>query len=493
MILFLCFVFNYEYYIKIPRTELYLQTSTGPTSPMFLGEKRTRNRFSVEFAKGSDKLRHIHFKDIPNRVLDYVYSSKKIISYPFFGTTNQKFEIRLYNCINRFYIVADNKCLTYEKEGGVLTFEKCSHDNQAQCFEFVCANCNKRNEKVEHEDNKEVLMEGFYNEEIMSVLHKIKAMVHEMTDCFVNNDICKDFAREKPEYCVSPFDPMPKQLLDSPYDVLANGKRIYSSLRHDNGNENGLHKQNYEESATNHNNNNQAFNAAGEKLQVAIDAYKQKLIELEKSLKITQSSEDQIKNSVSNQHPIHLEHSSHSFMNDFLENNKLLDNFNSLHNPKEHDNVNDDKDNKSKQDVMPIHKDENHKIITNEHLPAKKIDTDEDQKDDNKKKTDLQKDESHDALKELGLALKDKIKELSEKLPHKAHEDIPVAISNLIDKNSEDIEKDSSWSLLSYLKEKGKQAIEVAKKIPETAQKLKDSAKDTVENTKNSINNLFGQ
>lgn len=307
MLIFFNLILSYKYYIKHPDSKTYLQSIRGVNSSMFFGNKETRNKFRLEFSKESNLHRYIFIDDFSNQVLDYVQPSNKIISFNFTGTENQKFELRLYNCINRFSIaIEQNKCLTYNKATNLISFEQCTFNNKMQIFEFICVNCNINGESINDQNRNSQLKEGFYDEEIMAILHKIENMTQELTDCFVMNSVCGICPNTGYNFLDTPFSQQDLVKMDEVQDKIANTNFLEKeNLFMDLNDDIGLH---HFSSGTNFLNNllNNISKENAKKLQDAIYKYKKDESEIKSTLRSESSAKKYGDLLNRHLHPIHL-------------------------------------------------------------------------------------------------------------------------------------------------------------------------------------------
>lgn len=323
MFFFINLIISYDYYIKIPKTNLYLQGMKGVSSTLFFGEKNEKFHFNFKSSQESNILMNIYIVNFPNQVIDYVEPSDKIISYTYNGSDNQKFELRILNCINVFNIVTyNNKCMTHDNEK--IFFEKCAIENINQAFEFVCANCHQFPEKFEELNSKEYLKYGFYDERVMSTLHKLKAISSDIISCFTFNEVCPLLKHNIDGNECSGFDILINDNKTPKYDSLLNNKPDSNTFKDKVCGFPGFNIQNL----IDFNNQNQEiatgedyFNADNKEIKSKMNEYNKKLAYLKDKLKgkIEQSKIglDSLKNMKTTfLHPTHLYDSHHRLIRD---------------------------------------------------------------------------------------------------------------------------------------------------------------------------------
>lgn len=204
-----------EYYIGLEKTDLYLQGPVGGISTsVFFGKKTTRNRYQITYEKGSKVKHSIKAVDVPGHVLDFVKSSSIFIHYPLDEVSVQTFELRPEQGFYTFRIATGTLCATWEPEEKILKNEFCTKDGKNQIFVLICANCYKKSngeiavgtEKYYDVDRTD---EGFYDNNVISMLHAIENMSHEFTDCFAANAVCAKQIEHHPLLSFSPFSEVP--------------------------------------------------------------------------------------------------------------------------------------------------------------------------------------------------------------------------------------------------------------------------------------------
>lgn len=212
MIFCLAVIRCFTYYIKLPKQELYLQAPNYISATPYFGKKSTRHKYKIEYAQDSKKDKNFHVDEFPNQVLDVAELSNTLIYYSFYSTRNQQFELQPTDGLSKFKIVFKNRCFTWNGYDKIITLEECLKQGENQIFEFICSDCNSEESRVKGfliEEETSSLSKGFYSEHVMSSLHAIENMTHELIECFVVNETCRKHMKNHPLLCFSPFDQAP--------------------------------------------------------------------------------------------------------------------------------------------------------------------------------------------------------------------------------------------------------------------------------------------
>lgn len=215
MIFFLALAKCTEYYIKIPKTDLYLQGPVGGiNATVFFHDRITRNRYKITLEDDA-KLQHsIKVVDVPGHFLDVSNSNKALIYFPLGASAVQTYELRPEKGLYNFRIANKQFCATWNEHKKMLVNELCTQTGINQIFTFICANCYKKangeiaiGKKAFYDLDR--TSEGFYDNNVISMLHAIENMSHEFTDCFAANSVCSKQVDNHPLLCFSPFSDVP--------------------------------------------------------------------------------------------------------------------------------------------------------------------------------------------------------------------------------------------------------------------------------------------
>ncbi|EJW03505.1 hypothetical protein EDEG_02161 [Edhazardia aedis USNM 41457] len=200
-------IFCHDYYIKLPKEELYLQGIANVNALPYFGPREKRNTFSFQTSASSVFMKNIFVKEAPNQVIDLASENNKIVYYPFYGTKNQDVVFRMENGKNLFRIVMSEKCLTWHPDFKYVDAQICNKNNNNQRFVIECADC--RENKFSNTDSFDAPnTDGFYDEKMMAMLEKISAMAKKANECFSNNGTCakgSGVSSNNTNLCVSQF------------------------------------------------------------------------------------------------------------------------------------------------------------------------------------------------------------------------------------------------------------------------------------------------